>query len=77
MEQIAGAQDDCYIMIIITSFSSMEGLGFRNGRVRLHEFSSFPALRLFNPQSIITICVCMFACVSVYMYNYYAVEIYS
>lgn len=49
MEQIAGAQDDCYIMIIITSFSSMEGLGFRNGRVRLHEFSSFPALRLFNP----------------------------
>ena len=52
----------------------MEGLEFRNGRVRLHELSSFPALRLFNPQSIITIRVCMFACVSVYMYNYYAVK---
>lgn len=29
MEQIASAQDDCYIMIITTSCSSMEGLGFR------------------------------------------------
>lgn len=36
IEQIASGQDDCYVMIIVTSCSSMEGLGFRNGRLRLN-----------------------------------------
>lgn len=36
IEQIASAQDDCCVRITVTSCSSMEGLGFRNGRVRLN-----------------------------------------